>query len=66
MRTNLKVLRVRNKYTQAKMAAEIGFGSQIYAAVENGTRRGSEEFWQCVQTRFNVPDSEMWGLMQDE
>ena len=66
MRTNLKVLRVKNHLTQVQMADEVGVGRQTYAAVEVGKQRGNEEFWNAVQNRFDVPDSEMWGLMRND
>lgn len=66
MRMNLKVLRVKNHLTQEQMADEIGVGRQTYAAVEQGKQRGGEYFWETVQSRFEVPDSEMWELMRNE
>ena len=66
MRTNLKLLRVKNHLTQIQMADELGVGRQTYAAVEVGRLRGSEELWKSVQARFGVEDAEMWALMQNE
>ena len=66
MRTNLKLLRIKNHLTQFQMADELGVGRQTYAAVEVGRLRGSEELWKSVQTRFGVEDAEMWTLMQNE
>lgn len=64
MRTNLKVFRVRQKLSQAEMAEKIGCRRSNYSAVENGTRNGSVKFWNALQTAFNVPDTEIGGLMR--
>ena len=66
MRINLKLLRVKHNLTQEQMAEETGITRCTYAAVENGALRGSETFWNTVQSRFGVPGSEMWELMRNE
>lgn len=66
MRRNLKLLRVKYNLSQQELADAVGFTRQTYQAIESGHRRGTEEFWESLQTRFNIPDSEMWGLMHHE
>lgn len=67
MRTNLKLLRVKHKLTQAQMAVKLYCARCTYAAIETGERNGSRQFWQTLQKVFNIPDSEMWELQkQDE
>lgn len=66
MRTNLKLLRIRNHLTQDQMAVECGISRVTYSAIEIGQRRGGAEFWQAVQNRFGIADAEMWGLTKDE
>ena len=64
MRTNLKVFRVQHKLSQAEMAERIGCQRTTYTAVENGARNGRLTFWNALQSAFNLPDTEIWGLMK--
>ena len=66
MRTNLKVLRVKQNLTQEEASAAIGCSRQAYASIESGMRKGTISFWAKVQNAFNVPDEEMWGMIRDE
>lgn len=59
MRTKLKVLRVKEDLTQDEMAKKLGVSRQTYQAIESGERRGSDIFWNNVQTTFEIPESEM-------
>lgn len=63
-RINLKMFRVGFDLTQEEFADRIGVERGTYTAIENGTRNGTHEFWNKLQTAFNVPDSNMWGLMR--
>lgn len=62
MRTNLKVLRVKQHLTQAEIATKLGVSYATYNLIEQGKRKGSTEFWQRIQTLFNLSDAEMWQL----
>lgn len=64
MRTELLVFRKRHKLSQEQIAAKIGCSRISYASIENGKRKGSQEFWLAFQEAFNVPDQDMWGLMK--
>lgn len=66
MRTNLKVLRVKNNLTQEEMSAKLGVARCTYAAIETGKRDGTKYFWQTVQKTFHIPDSEMWTLQKQD
>lgn len=66
MRTNLKVLRVRNHLTQKEMAKKLGVSRATYSFVENNQRQGTSAFWEAVQRVFDVPDEEMYKLMKGE
>lgn len=66
MRTELKVLRVKHKMTQAQFAEKIGVSRGMYALIEQGNRNGTQEVWQRLQTAFNVPDGEIWRLMKND
>lgn len=62
MRTDLKVLRVKNHLTQKELATKVGVSYATYNLIEQGKRKGSIEFWQGVQKAFNLTDAEMWQL----
>ena len=62
MRTNLKVLRVKQHLTQAEIATKLGVSYATYNLIEQGKRKGSTEFWERIQTLFNLTDAEMWQL----
>lgn len=62
MRTELKVLRVKNQLTQKQLAEKLGVSYPTYNLVEQGKRKGSTEFWQGIQSLFNLTDAEMWQL----
>lgn len=66
IRMNLKLFRTGRKLSQQEMADMLDVPRQNYAMVERGQRRGSDEFWEKLQTVFGVPDADMWKLMQKE
>lgn len=65
-RTNLKLFRVKHKLSQEEMAKEIGCSRGCYAGIECGKRTGRKEFWIKLQKAFDVPDSDLWGLMKTD
>ena len=62
MRTGLKILRIKQHLTQAEVATKLGVSYSTYNLIEQGKRKGSTEFWQRIQTVFNLSDAEMWQL----
>ncbi|MGA4517380.1 helix-turn-helix transcriptional regulator [Solibacillus silvestris] len=66
MRTNLKIQRIKNGYSQEECAEKLGCCRSTYADIENGKRSGNKGFWQNVQKLFDVPDEEMWALIANE
>lgn len=66
MRTNLKILRVKNNLTQEDMANKIGCSRVAYSNIERGIRQGSASVWNSVQQVFNIKDEDMWELMKNE
>lgn len=66
MRTNLKVLRVKNHLSQEEAAEKLAVTRATYSSVEGGTRAGSQKFWRKVQETFDVPDADMWPLMKND
>lgn len=65
-RMNLMLFRVGKKLSQQELADVIGVPRQTYAMVERGQRRGSDAMWAALKEKFDVPDADMWKLMQKE
>lgn len=63
-RLKLKAFRILQGLSQAEFAKKVGCTRARYTGIETGRRDGSPEFWRALQTAFNIPDAEMWGLMQ--
>lgn len=66
MRTDLKVFRVKQKMTQEEFANKIGFSRSQYALIEQGNRNGTIDFWDKLKNTFEIPDTNMWRLMQND
>ena len=63
-RKALKMFRLEKELSQQEMADMLGLNRSTYAMVERGQRRGSDEMWATLKNTFNVPDADMWKLMQ--
>lgn len=64
MRTDLKVLRVKNRLTQQQLADQLGVSVTTYNFVEQGKRRGTHKFWVDLQRLLKLEDGEVWKLQQ--
>lgn len=64
-RTELKVLRTREKLTQLEMAIKTGVSVSTYNLIEQGKRRGSHKFWLKLQQQFNLKDADVWKLQNN-
>lgn len=62
IRNELKVLRVRHNLTQPQMAERCGVSLTTYNFIEQGKRRGSQQFWLTLQREFKLKDGEVWQL----
>ena len=65
MRTELKILRIKNQLKQAEMAEKLGVSLSNYNLIENGKRRGSQDFWLTIQRVFKLEDGQVWKLQQN-
>lgn len=63
-RKALEMFRREKDLSQQEMADILGMNRSTYAMVERGQRRGSDEMWATLKNTFNVPDADMWKLMQ--
>lgn len=63
-RHNLKVLRIKHNLTQQQLADQLGVSVSTYNLIENGQRRGSQEFWLKLQNLLQLEDGEVWQAQQ--
>lgn len=66
MRTELKVLRVKQKMTQAQFAEKLGVSRAMYSAIENGTRIGTLVFWENFSRICEIPEGELWKYTKND
>ena len=65
-RKNLKIFRIEQDLTQSDMAERVGCSRDAYSSIELGKRNPSYDFMVDFQNAFNVPNENMWGLMERE
>ena len=66
MRHELKVFRVTQNLTQKEMADKLGVSLATYNLIENGARRGSQDFWLNLQKEFNLEGGDVWNLQNNK
>lgn len=64
MPNELYMFRHSRKLSQQAMADKIGCSRATYSAIELGKNNGTKTFWKNLQNAFDIPDGDMWGLMQ--
>ena len=62
MRTELKVFRVSQHLTQQELADIMGVSVSTYNLIENGKRRGSQDFWIRLKHEFNLTGDDIWNF----
>lgn len=65
-RKNLKIFRISHDLTQDAMARYIGCSKDAYRAIETGVRNPSYEFIEKLQAAFDIPNAEVWELLERE
>lgn len=65
MRQDLKIFRVKQHLTQQQLAEQMGVSVATYNLIENGTRRGSQKFWEKLQQTFKLEDGEVWKMQKN-
>lgn len=65
MRQELKLFRVKQNLTQQQIAKKLGVSYATYNLIENGSRRGSQEFWVKLQETFKIDDGEIWRMQKN-
>lgn len=66
MRNGLYMFRHGLRLSQQEMADKIGCSRATYSSIESGSRNGTMTFWGKLQKAFDVPDTEIGGLMRIE
>lgn len=62
MRKELKIFRYQKFLTQQELADITGVSVSTYNLIENGKRRGSEDFWLRLKNKFNLTGADVWEL----
>ena len=66
MRLDLFLFRKNEKkLTQMEMAEKLGISVSNYNLIENGKRRGSLDFWENLQNKFDLADSDVWNMQKN-
>lgn len=66
MRKELRRFRTNKFITQQEMADKLGVSVSTYNLIENGKRRGSQDFWLKLQNVYNLEDDQVWKLQKDK
>lgn len=59
-RQALKLFRITHNLTQREMATKLNVSLSTYNLIEQGKRRGSQEFWLKLQQEFNLDGGKVW------
>lgn len=66
MRTELKVIRVKNGWTQKDIADRIGISVAAYSFIESGKRFGSAETWDKIKRICKIKNADIWRIQHEE
>lgn len=66
MRTRLKIKRVAAGLTSYEASEAIGVAKQYWSLVETGKQRGTIKLWRRIQDLLDIPDEEMWSVINEE
>lgn len=61
-RQKLKLFRITHNLTQRDIAKKLNVSLSTYNLIEQGKRRGSQEFWLKLQQEFNLDGGKVWEL----
>ena len=65
MRNSIIKRRIELGLTQAKVAEKLGLQVPNYCNFEKGLRNFSLQKWRELQIALNIPDSDMWGIVNE-
>lgn len=66
MRLRLKTKRIAMGLTSAEASEAVGTVKQYWSLLETGRQRGTIKLWRRIQDLLNIPDEEMWGIINEE
>lgn len=66
MRKNLRKLRRDMEFTQEQMGQLMDLSRQAYTNVELGKRFPSQDRWELLFDKLNIPDEQRYLLMKNE
>lgn len=66
MRKKLRKLRRDMEYTQEQMGQLMNLSRQAYTNVELGKRFPSQDRWEMLFDKLNIPDEQKYLLMKNE
>lgn len=66
MRQELKIFRIKQRLTQKELAAVLGVSVPTYNLIEQGKRRGSQDFWLKLQNTYKLEDATVWQLQKNQ
>jgi DNA-binding XRE family transcriptional regulator len=66
MRKGLRKLRRDMEYTQEQMGQLMNLSRQAYTNVELGKRFPSQDRWEMLFDKLNIPDERKYLLMKNE
>lgn len=64
-RIKLKQFRISLDMSQEQFADALEISRSQYAAIENGQRYGTLKFWNRLQSKYNLPKSDVFDMMTE-
>ena len=65
-RIKLKNERLQRGLTTKQVAEQLGVSMQFVYLLETEKKDGTLKTWKKIQDIYNIPDNEMWSLMQGQ
>ncbi|MBR2909298.1 MAG: helix-turn-helix transcriptional regulator [Clostridia bacterium] len=65
-RVKLKNERLQRGLTTKQVAEQLGVSMQFVYLLETEKKDGTLKTWKKIQDIYNIPDNEMWSLMQGQ
>ena len=65
-RVKLKNDRLQRGLTTKQVAEQLGVSMQFVYLLETEKKDGTLKTWKKIQDIYNIPDNEMWSLMQGQ
>lgn len=63
-REKLQNERIKRGLTKREVAEQLGVSQQFVYLLETEKKDGTLKTWKKIQDIYNIPDNEMWSVMQ--